>query len=81
MDNQSSRFVDYQQIVVLKQDIQRDVFRIDLRFARRWLLQLEDLTRFDVLTWAGRFTAVDGDASVANQALDCAAREPRPSLG
>jgi len=68
VNHQPGRFVDHDQIVVLKKNIERDRLGLIIGFFRQWLGYANSIARPDPITRAGSL-AIQADETVPDQLL------------
>ena len=80
VDDQAGWFVQHQQRLVLKQDIQRDRFRLQLQRLRAGNGKCNAIPRPDLVTRLGRLV-IDADAAFLNEPLNHRPRQGRIAVG
>ncbi len=80
MDDESGRLVDDEQVLVFEKNAQRNVFRGQIDFLRRWLIQFDPVSRPNSLTWARRLP-IQPNEPIADQLLEPGARVLRERAG
>ena len=80
MHDQSSRLIQNEQIVILKQNLQRHLLRLCFDFFDGRFRQLDDIPRPDKIAGAGCFS-VQRDESSPDQSLKARARKVREFAG
>ena len=68
VNHQPGRFVDYDQIVVLKKNIEQDRLWLIIGFLRQWLGYTNSIARPDPITRAGSL-AIQADETIPDQLL------------